>query len=190
MSTVRPTFPVAPRIFEVPRAFATRVLERVRLTGEPLLEYRLAEYSEFLRAHCQGDEFELAVDEWQPPFDTWREYAEYVGIECDELCAEHALQQSELDSPIDLDRVEHWDQHLRPYDTPTGAVYPLLEAVSPKAFRCTELNADLGHVAFTDGPVPGNDYVGVSASSAIALSCLQYALDDAACGIRIHVAAY
>ena len=190
----------------IPAEFVLRAQQHLLETGEPLLEYRSEAYDTVLLASGDG-RYQLSMADWEPPFTTWREYFEAEGLEGEEIherIAEEGLGVPEReDAPEDEDdpellydldaEMQFAEQYWPPRDTETGLVYSLLEDLPlPDKFECPELVADrgfdLGQLDFIEGPCPGNDFTGVSVTSPLGLSCLQYLLDELNSGIQIELA--
>ena len=77
-------------------------------------------------------------------------------------------------------------------ETETGPVYSMLEdidtdftVVDSAEGAPTLEELDLGELEFVEGDRPGSDLTFVSATFALALSCLQYILDEQKAGIQI-----
>lgn len=171
----------------IPTDFARRAEEYVARTGQPLLEHTPSPDDVVLLAIESCDEYQLALADWKPPFRTWREYAAYVRDDIEGLLEERGLDLGYADRAVEVvDLPEFWEQLLRPYDTDLGRAFVILQSLAiPRRFTAEDTNAELGSLDFTDGAYPGDEYVGVTASSALALSCLQHALD--ACTARIAI---
>lgn len=168
----------------IPAWFVDEAVSFVERTRMPYLVYRLSSYHTELLADGDdsGGHYQLALAGWEPP--TWREYAASHGIALGELQEEHGIEQAQLDQPMDLEAATDL---LPASETELGAAYALLDGLDIGAFACPERDVDLGALEFIDGIAPGHDLVVVSATSALALSCLQYVLDERQSGVRVRL---
>ena len=85
-----------------------------------------------------------------------------------------------------LDDAAPWDTVFRSWgrvDSPNARAYHLLESLD----LGPELTGSkaVGGLIFTDGPCPGNDYLGVSVEDNISISLLQQRLNDLKTGIKV-----
>ena len=156
-------------------------------TGEPLLEIpKQAGIDLFAVNQGAGHGYALNVgDPWaEPPAMTIREFAlEHCGSE--EEYQEYWCDGEEVDFDDFVDPefvVEYWACS----DSPNAQAFYLLEGL--------DLGSDLegekavGEIRFIDGPMPGNDYLGVEAADQVSVSLLQKQLNELNTGIRIVMA--
>ena len=164
--------------------FLRRAAAHIEKTGEPLLERRLPEYSRTLEAWPDsygGYTLNVPWDEWDPPFTTWREYAEYNGLSEEEVMEEQEFEdEEELDEEIDSGDL---DQMVDPDDTIEGAANALLadlpRYIIENVDDIPELLEDAGLEPWKDeGGRPGWVQITVEVPSDLALSVLQYILDE------------
>ena len=173
--------------------FLRRAADHIQSTGQPVLIQRLPEYTAVLEAwptHAGGYALNVPWADWEPPFRTWREYAEYKGLSEEEVMAEQGFEdEGELDEEIDDDFV---DQMVDPGDSIEGQADALLaglpEYLIENVEDIPELLEDTGLEPWKyEGGRPGWDQVSVEVPSALALSILQYMLDELGRGIRIEL---
>lgn len=128
-----------------------------------------------------------------PPSMTWREYAEqYTGMSIEEYASEFDLSTDSWDDEADSDLVrDDWIENAPRSETASGMVYFLPEDLDLGRTHISldelQIEQILGYVEFIDGDSPGHDYLGVRVSSPIALSALQYRLDELGTGIKIDM---
>ena len=164
-------------------SFYTRAIEFLDQFGEPLLESPRRVIDELFV--CSDRDFELNLgDPWsEPPDMTWYECLKrYYPSSLDDIEGEWGLTQS------DLGKKAPWDWVVDPWcrvDSPNAKAFHLIEAldIGPEL---THGDA-VGELIFMDGPCPGNDYLGVSASDEISVSLLQQRLNDLGTGIKVIV---
>ena len=199
-----------PKQLTVPTAFLSRAIAHIESTGEPLLIARLPEYSSVLQAWPQHDGgYTLSVpwDDWEPPFRTWREYARYKEISDDDLMYEKGFDDdAQLDDEIDefiliqmIDPSESAEAEagyilgdLPEYVTEADAIPKIQQSLEDlDEDDISGLLDDLDVVISERGSrFPGDlgaDEVVVSVPSMLALSILQYALDELGRGVRIEI---
>ena len=183
--------------------FLRRAVAHIERTGEPFLELRLPKYTRTLEAWPDEDGgYALSVPlvEWELPFTTWREYAEYFCFSEAELLEEHGINNGRLDEDIDGDFLNELysdatiDQKLEPGDYIEGAAYKLLADVPEYVIENVDDLADAGayedlEVAKIEGGLPGRDQTSTEVPSDLALSVLQYILDELGRGIYIELQA-
>tara|TARA_B100000959_G_C14706220_1_gene510890 strand:- start:97 stop:660 length:564 start_codon:yes stop_codon:yes gene_type:complete len=162
-------------------SFYSRALEFLDQFGEPLLEPPKRVVDELIICWDRDGELNLG-DPWeQPPDMTWRQFlTQYHPETLDELENNWGLEEWQLDDEAPWDTVvEPWGR----VDSPNARAYHLLESL--------DLGSDLtgskavGGLIFTDGPCPGNDYLGVSVEDNISISLLQQRLNDLKTGIKV-----
>jgi hypothetical protein len=179
----------------VPNSFLERAIEHEQKTGQPLLYQRLPAYLHVLEAWEDGDGYTLNTpwDDWIPPYRTWREYASHKGLSAQEVMEEHELEEeSQLDEEIDRSIL---DQLVEPDEGIAGEAAALLidlpeYLIEDRGELATYLEETLLEVYENDGQYPGDPWTGsiqVSVRSKLALSVLQYVLDELGRGIKIQV---
>ena len=173
--------------------FLRRAAAHIQSTGAPLLERRLPEYSRTLEAWPDsygGYQLNVPYDEWDPPFRTWREYAEFHDLSEEEVLEESGAEdEEELDEEIETDTLE---QLIAPDDTVEGQAEALLSDLPPYLIENVEDVPELLEDADlepwrNEGGRPGWTQVTVEVPSALALSVLQYVLDEVGHGTRIEL---
>jgi hypothetical protein len=151
--------------------------------GEPLLEAPTL-ITEDLYADLQADyQLNIGLPATEYPEMTWREvFRRYHGWlpEPDELEEDFALTPADLDKPADIDAF--FDSWCRT-DSPNAQAFYLLNRLDIG----NELRQgdQVGGLIYYDGPMPGNDYLGVHAECAVTLSLLQHRLNELKTGIRV-----
>ena len=164
-------------------SFYTRALEFLDQFGEPLLESPQIVRQKLIVCSDRDNELNLGDPYCEPPPLSWREYAEkYYGGDLQELEENWGLDRAQYDEKAPWDVVaDAWIRN----DSPNAKAYRLLDSL--------DLGPDLtgpnavGGLIFTDGPCPGNDYLGVSVVDEISISLLQQRLNDLGTGIRIGI---
>ncbi|MGI9078314.1 MAG: hypothetical protein ACR2G6_13450 [Gemmatimonadaceae bacterium] len=172
--------------YEIPAAFVFRAVRHLEATGKPLLEHRYKGYAQTFLAFKQEREYELIIEDYEMDFATWRELAEWSGDTVEEVLDRHGndgYYGDEILGPDD--KIPEGFFPLQYYSPTTRVFYELDKLFLPDLFTSRGWDIDLGELSFDDGPAPGNSYVGVSVTSELGLSCLQYMLDDLRSGIRI-----
>jgi hypothetical protein len=200
---------------EIPVKTALRIIKHVKRTDRPLLEYRLDQYhttliavesySQFLVADWSPP-FETLREYWvDRDGDVFDSLEQMYGIDPESLPEDYNGDEQQFANfmatkGIDVDRkILTWDSRkleytdatysyelLDPYDTPTAAAHSVLtDAGVELVYTCSELDDYLGEIELSEGPYPGNDYVGATWTCLEALSCLQVALDAVASGVKI-----
>jgi len=151
--------------------------------GEPLLETP-SRFNEDLYADLDSDyQLNIGMPATEYPELTWREmFRRYYGRlpDTDELEIEFDITPADLDKPADIDTyLDSWCRS----DSPNAQAFHLLESLDIG----TELRRgdQVGGLVFYDGPMPGNDYLGVHAECAVTLSLLQHRLNELNTGIRV-----
>jgi hypothetical protein len=166
-------------------AYYDKVLAYFENHGEPLLEVPAAT-EQVLYVGDWENELYLGENPYdaQPPSFTWREFFEYCGY--DDM--EYALEQwgfdeepELLDEPACEDTViDAWART----DSPNARAHHYLWSL--------DLGPDLvegrrvGGLEFIDGPMPGNDYLGVRACDGVSLSLLQNRFNELGEKVRIE----
>ena len=177
----------------VSATFLRRAAAHIKSTGQPLLMKRLPGYARSLEAWPDsygGYQLNVPYDEWEPPFRTWREYGEFHGLSEEEVLEESGLEdEDELDEEIETDALE---QLLAPGDTVEGHAEALLADLPPYLIENVEDIPELLEDADlepwrNEGGRPGWTQVTVEVPSALALSVLQYILDEVGHGTRIEL---
>ena len=174
-------------------SFYARALEFVDQFEEPLLEPPKRVVDEITICASLGGELNIGEPAEQIPDMTWREFLIryhqdslnslefYWGLEESQRdLAPWGLKESQLDDAAPSDTVlGSWGR----VDSPNARAYHLLESL--------DLGPDLtgskavGGLIFTDGPCPGNDYLGVAVEDDISISLLQQRLNDLKTGIKV-----
>jgi len=163
-------------------------------SGEPLL-FHSDIYQSRLTAEETNGWFYLedpAVDNEPPPM-TWRKYSEqYVGMSIEEYAEEYGLAKDDWDKVANSETVfESWVEMCPRSETASGSAYVILDQfdLGRKYLRLDDLDPSdiLGYVEFIDGEHPGSDYLGVRVSSPVALSALQYKLNELGSGIKLEI---
>ena len=183
----------------IPVDFLSEAIRHYERTGAPLLRYRRSDYATDLYAWECGEAYELSVAGWTAP--TWREHAAKRGCAVEDLLEEcsgildgagsagatEASPDVDPDAPIPSEIWSLLDGS--DVNSENAEAFWILERFLIRHFRCPEFDGwvDMGEIEFTAGPCPGNDYTGVSATSPLALSCLQYVLDERDAGIRVRL---
>ena len=194
----------------IPLEFIRRAHQHLKATGEPLLEYRFddSEYDTTVDAIPGSYGYRLEISGLEPPFSTWREYMKHHGWKKGKMrrWAEEGgyfapPEKDEVEANVDTnaafnkwldEEVEDAYAYVEPRETETGTVYSMLEDIdtdftvvgSAEGAPSLE-DFDLGEIQFVEGDRPGSDLTFVSATSGLALSCLQYILDEQKAGIQI-----
>ena len=162
-------------------SFYTRALEFLDQFGEPLLEAPKLVVDELIICTERDGELNLG-DPWeQVPDMSWRELlTRYQPEGLDNLEAHWDLTESQLDDEAPWDWVvDFWCRA----DSPNARAYRLLNNLDLGP-NFTEPDA-IGELVFTDGPCPGNDYLGVAVEDEISASLLQQRLNDLNTGIKL-----
>ena len=162
-------------------SFYTRALEFLDQFGEPLLEAPKLVVDELIICTERDGELNLG-DPWeQVPDMSWREMlTRYQPEGLDNLEAHWDLTESQLDDEAPWDWVvDFWCRA----DSPNARAYRLLNNLNLGP-NFTEPDA-IGELVFTDGPCPGNDYLGVAVEDEISASLLQQRLNDLNTGIKL-----
>lgn len=132
----------------------------------------------------------MPYEEWEPPFRTWREYADFHDLSEKEVLEESGLEdESELDEEIDNDTLE---QLIAPDDTVEGQAEILLADLPEYLIENVDDIQELSDGAElepwrNEGGRPGWTQLSVEVPSAFALSVLQYILDEVGHGTRIEL---
>jgi len=175
----------------LPHEFVDRVRAHVEASGFPLIETGEHGYTKTIVAWPEDEGYRLVVPEaeWEPPFNTWREYANYAGLEEADIMDEQGFEsEAELDDEIDLDIIS---QLVDPEDSNDGAAAALLRDLPLYlAQDDPELGPDPHSVKIHQFDIgrPGWNHTSVEVGSAFDVSVLQYLLDEGKRGIRIEVA--
>ena len=187
----------------VSATFLRRAAAHIQKAREPLLDPRLPEYSRTLEAWPNGEGgYTLSVPwiEWELPFTTWREYMEYLYLSEEDLLEDHGIGRDRLDEEIDNDTLNEMynnptlEQKLEAEDTVEGAAYKLLSTLPGYLIENVEDISDSGAdenlgVLKWEGGLPGWDQTSTEVPSDLALSVLQYILDELGRGIYIELQA-
>jgi hypothetical protein len=179
----------------IPNSFLRRAVEHIEKTGEPLLYCRLPHYSRVLSAWADEDRYALSVpmEHWEPPFRTWREYAETKGLPLQEVMDDQEFEdEDELDEEIETGFLY---QMVDPLDTPEGQTAAILGDLPQYLIEDAGdleplLDETLVEVYEDGGSYPGDPWTGrffVHAPSKLSVSLLQYVLDELGSGIRIEL---
>jgi len=198
----------------VPIDFVKRAKKHVEATGEPLLEYRLDEYRDTIYVDAEGNLTTFTSSGYELPPQSWGEYMEYQGWD-EAALRKWGVEKGHFDPPPDdeadeeerkLDE-EEFEDTLNDLFTDPFEYFPNWE--SEKYGDVSSLLQELGiekEITFVDGdgnPVESDGevrelfvrfgslpgYPGVDSSvvsSRLAVSCLQYVLDEKRAGIQIE----
>tara|TARA_B110000503_G_scaffold35622_1_gene58213 strand:- start:12544 stop:13107 length:564 start_codon:yes stop_codon:yes gene_type:complete len=162
-------------------SFYHRALEFLDQFGEPLLEAPKLIVDELII--CSEREGELNLgDPWeQPPEMSWRELlTRYKPETLDNVEDDWEITESQLDDQADWDWVIYfWCRS----DSPNARAYRLLDSLDLGPVLTGQ--KAVGGLVFTDGPCPGNDYLGVAVEDEISASLLQKRLSDLNTGIKV-----
>jgi len=188
---------------KIPFEFMRKAKAYFEVSDKPYLEYS-GEYHTIIDAQKFGSSFYLKIgdyeideDEIVPAGLTRREYAEdYWGYDIEDYKEDYGYTEEELDDEIDPDEVKDeflenaWGGASRS-SSPGGKAYFELVYLNlgEKKITLDDLGEEdlLGFLSFIDGEHPGSDYLGVSVSSALALSALQYRLNELNSKIKIQI---
>jgi len=174
------------------------------VSSKPYLEY-IGEYHTIIDAEKSGSSFYLNIGDYEIDEDdivpsglTRREYAEeYAGWDLEEYKEEYGYTEEELDYEIDPDDVKDeflengWGESSRQSSPGGKAYFELIDLdLGEQKIILDDLGDEdlFGYISFIDGEHPGNDYLGVIASSELALSALQYRLNELNSKIKIELA--
>jgi hypothetical protein len=152
--------------------------------GEPLLEAP-TRFDKDLYAVFVGPDYQLnlGIPDIDVPEITWREmFNRYHGWMPDEeeLDKEYGMTEADLDDTAYVD--SYLDLWCR-LDSPNARAYRLLEYLD--LGNELQHGKQVGELLFYDGPMPGNDYLGVHAQCGVTLSLLQHRLNELNTGIRV-----
>jgi hypothetical protein len=171
----------------------TRFEWHIRNHGEPLV---LAPERPDTILHVDPDRsYEVTLGSWDDILDlTNREVLEdYCGLDLEKsklkLSDYHRIREEYGIAPKELDEPVSWDlatEGLPRSATPNGAAYSLLRGldIGPDLHSPGRL---VGGLDFFDGPMPGNDYLGVCCRDEISVSLLQARLNELGENIAVHV---
>lgn len=179
----------------IPDSFIGRAFDHIQETGQPLLYRRLPSYPHVLEAWPNGDGYTLSIplDYWDPPFVTWRQYAEYKGISLQEVMDDQDFDdEEELNEEIPEDKLE---DYVDPEDTLEAQTEELVGDLPEYLIEDPGDLAPFLQDTFVEiyeygGAYPGDPWTGrthVSVRSKLALSLLQYVLDELGRGVRIEL---
>ncbi len=112
---------------------------------------------------------------------SWRELlTRYKPETLDNVEDDWEITESQLDDQADWDWVIYfWCRS----DSPNARAYRLLESLDLGPVLTGQ--KAVGGLVFTDGPCPGNDYLGVAVEDEISASLLQKRLSDLNTGIKV-----
>lgn len=181
-------------VWIVPAEFVARAADHIARTGQPYLAHRDDEYRITAVARPAGhgryeiggtDVRERTVPTWRQLF--WHGYADRITREA--FRAWFAFDEDEWDSPAEAAAADAMvlDGWRSSSDGHTAAS-PLAEVELPR-LRAESGVPDIGYLYRLEGSPSGAGAVLV-ASSALALSCFQFWLDEVGAGIRIQVDAW
>ena len=171
----------------------TRFEWHIRNHGDPLI---LAPEEPHTILHVDPNkDYEIRLGNWDDILDlTNREVLkDYCGLDLDKsklkLSDYHRIREEYGIAPTELDEPVSWDlatQGLPRSATPNGAAYSLLDGlnIGPELHGTGQL---VGGLHFVDGPMPGNDYLGVSCKDEISISLLQARLNELGESIEVRV---
>lgn len=172
----------------IPESVVQRLQQHVEEAGRPLVRPRKDTDRTLLEAWSDGSHgYELTTPpgEWEPPFFTYRGYAEYTGKDPEEVMAYHGFEdEEELDQQIELDILS---QLVSPSDEPGGDAWKYVEDVVECEIETDGTLETVRLASPMDGGGPGSSYRSVYVSSPLHLSLLQYRLDEEGRGVRIAV---
>jgi hypothetical protein len=177
-----------PNPIRIPESVVQRLQQHVEQTGKPLVRIPQSTDTSLLEAwgdRSGGYDLTTPPGAWEPPFYTYRGYAEYTGKDPREVMAYHGFEdEKDLDDQIDLDILE---QMVSPSDEPGEEPWAYVEDL----VECQiEMEGELKTVRLAsrmDGGGPGSSYRSVYVSSPLHLSLLQHLLDEEGRGVRISV---
>ena len=181
----------APGPSVIPAAFVRRAEAHVQRTGQPYLEHRADTYVLTLLARRLDDgRYELrAEDVLERAAPSWRELFQYSAaarMSEGEFLSFYGIEPARWDEAADcaaadqmvLSGWKRWEG-----EGPPGH---LLHGMHIPRFVSELDGAPLGCTAWVYGPGPASPRL-LFASSAMALSCLQYWLDARGAGVRLQV---
>jgi hypothetical protein len=175
----------------IPDGFVRRARAHVDRTGQPYLEHRADDYALTLLARRLEDgRFELrAEDVLERSAPTWRELFHHSvasRMSEQEFLAFYAIEPARWDDAADCAAADQMVLNgWRRREGEDTARHPLAGMQIPRFV--SELDgAPLGCTAWVYGPGPRGPRL-LFASCAMALSCLQFWLDDRDAGIRLQV---
>jgi len=175
----------------IPESFAGRARDHIDRTGHPYLEHRADVYRVTLVAQRLPDGCYAMRqhDVLERPGPTWRELFEETaarGVADGEFLSSHGITPEQWDEPADcLAADELVLAGWRPHSREEGARHPLYGLPIPR-FESEEKGEALGCTVWLFDETPQESRTLV-ASSALALSCLQYWLDERQAGVRLQV---
>ena len=181
----------------IPEEFVYRAAKHFAETGAPLLLHRATTYRHELLAWGNGEEYQLSDALWTPP--SWREHAGRMGVDVEQLIDNYRDSGWIGADDPDPDPDALLSQELAALvvgdaDNELASALRCLEGLGITHFTCPSLpNAallglDLGKLQAWEGRFPGDDFTSVYATTPLALSCLQFALDEMGAAIRITLA--
>jgi hypothetical protein len=177
--------------WSIPRDFVRRAADHIGRTGQPYLAHRADDYRVTVFARPIGDgRYELrAGDLLERAAPTWRDlyrhryagrWSEIAFRECFGIDADVWDEPAEAAAADEM-LLGGW----RAGGQGVSPGHPIHELVIP-LFRDEDNEHDLGRLAWVTDPTHEKGRTLV-ASSAMALSCLQYWLDEAGFGVRLQV---
>jgi len=188
---------------KVPVDFVKRAKKHLEDTNEPLLEYRLDKYEERIYVDGSGKFTCFTASNLEYPPHTWREFMDYRGWDAGTM-QEWALDNGILPEDVDDDPVAYKDwldwQIGNPYE-----YFPDWETDNygdpNEVLRNAGVGREITVIDENGRPVvsgielvplfslwghPAHDNTSLVASSKLAVSCLQYVLDEKRSGIMVE----
>ena len=170
---------------DVDPEFAARAIAYVAEHRKPLLEYLHDEYKIELGVETEWAEYgyemtDPSVKKYE--YMTWREYAEEKDLTHEYLEEKWGITEDQLDEDLPVDTIF--------CDLVNGlpGAYRILKGHIPGDWQDSmpePEEAPYGFIQSEYGPSPGSDYIGITVSDAVALSCFQRYLDTTNSGIKI-----
>jgi len=176
---------------KIPESFVTRARDHIDRTGNPYLEHRADAYRVTLVARRLPDGcYAMRQDDvLERPGPTWRELFEESaaqGTAEEDFLASHGIVPGQWGEPADcLAADELMLSGWRPDAQDRPARHPLYGLPIPK-FESAAKREPLGCTVWMYGEAAQVSRTLV-ASSAMALSCLQFWLDERQAGVRLQV---
>jgi len=175
----------------IPNAFVLRALAHVERTGQPYLEHRADEYVLTLLARRLEDgRYEMrARDVLERAVPTWRELFEHRAarrMSEGEFLSFYAIDPARWDDTADCAAADQMVLGGWRRTDPGGPPRHPLQDMDIPRFASDVDRTPLGCTAWVYGPGPSGPRM-LYASSAMALSCLQYWLDEQGAGVRLQV---
>jgi len=187
---------------KVPISFVERAKKHLDEEGEPFLEYRLDEYEETLYVDAERNITTFTASGFEEPPQTWGEYMEYQRWNT-ETMQEWAIEYGVL--PKDFAEDEEYEDWLNWEIGDPYKYFPNWESNSHgdpyEVLKNAGIGKDVTAVDENGKPVDSGIEVGslfsvwghpatgstsLVASSMLAVSCLQYLLDEKRTGVMIE----